>query len=417
MTHKELASTLEAKRSELAALFEKHKTEAGEYDMPVETIEEVNKRNDELTALGKQFDASYRALQAQEQIKRDAENASKVAMLPVGGRPVGEGAGERHIGAVDQMLQLPEYKAFAQRVKDRGDFGGPGTRFDVTLEGLTLKTLMTTTTSYAPFVPRDDRLVLSAQRRPVVADLIPDDETDQNSIKWMEETTFTNAADAVAEGGSYPEAALVYTERTTPVEKIAVWIPATDEQLADVGQLRNLIENRLRLMLQLTEEARMLTGSGVSPQITGFLNKAGIQTQAKGTDPIPDAIFKAMTKVRWTAFAEPTGLVIHPNDWQSVRLLRTNDGNYIWGHPAEVGPERIWGLPIVPTPAITEGTGLVGDFQMFSHISRRKGISFSSTDSHGTFFIEGKVAIRAEERLSLEIYRAAAFATITGLNA
>jgi len=416
MTHKELAASLEAKRNELAALFDKHKTEAGDYDMPVEVIEEVNKRNDDLTEMGKQFDASYRALQAQEQIKRDAENASKVAMLPVAGRPAGDGE-KRHIGAVDQMIELPEYKAFAQRVKDNGDFGRPGLRFDVTLDGLTLKTLMTTTTSYAPFVGRDDRLVLTAQRRPVVADLIPDDETDAGSVKWMEETTFTNAAAPVVEGGAYPEAALVYTERTTPVEKIAVWIPATDEQLADVGQLRNLIENRLRLMLQLAEENQLLTGTGVSPQLTGFLNKAGIQTQAKGTDPIPDAIFKAMTKVRWTAFAEPTGLVIHPNDWQSVRLLRTNDGNYIWGHPAEQGPERIWAMPIVPTPAITEGTALTGDFQMFSHISRRKGISFSSSDSHGTFFIEGKVAIRAEERLSLEIYRAAAFATITGLNA
>ena len=251
-----------------------------------------------------------------------------------------------------------------------------------------------------------------------VSDLMLQGTTDANTIEYYEETTFTNNAAIVAEGGPKAESALGYTLRTSSVRKIAHWIPATKESLDDVSFLESTIRGRLAFGVVRAEEAQLIGGDGVAPNILGLLNVVGIQTQAKGTDPTPDAVYKAMQKVRGAAgsgFAEPTAVVFHPNDWTDIKLLRTPDGIYIWGNPSDAGPDRIWGLPIRQTTAMTENTALVGAFTPHAEVVRREGITITLSTEHSTYFVENKVAILAEERLALLVYRPTAFATVTGI--
>jgi HK97 family phage major capsid protein len=416
----EIRNEIIAKSDALARIFE----EAGpDLDMDKVTCidgdtatkaAEIKRRNDELTELGKKFDAAKVAsdilVKNAERQRWLREPVSGIVFPQAGDPETREKAGGSPLVAVKSLGTLfTEHEVYLANAKS----GRPV--FGIDLPDVDVKTVMSLTAGYAQESARSPRVVLSAQRRPMVADLIPQDPTTLNAIRYMEETTFTNNAAAVAENALKPEAALAFTERTVPVEVIAVTLPVTNQQMEDIPGIRSLIDNRLTLMLQLAEETELLTGSGTPPHLTGFYNKSGIQTQAKGSDPVPDAVYKAMTKVRFTGFADPTGVIMHPNDWQDVRLLRTADGVYIWGSPADAGPERIWGLPVIPTTAATENTGLVGDFQLYSHISRRMGLQIDVSTEHDVYFAYNKVLIRAEERLSLEIYRAAAFATVTGI--
>lgn len=285
---------------------------------------------------------------------------------------------------------------------------------DTSTLDIELKTLMTTSAGWAPEVTRTGRVVPFATRPIQVAQLIPQTTTTQNAVQYMEETTFTNNAAEIAEAGTYPESAFALTEQSVLVRKIAVFLPVTDEQLEDESQVRGYIDNRLGFQVRQRLDSQILVGNGTAPNLRGLLNIVGIQTQAKGADTVPDAVYKALTKVRVTGQSEPNLVVLNPNDWMGIRLLRTADGIYIWGNPSDAGPERIWGLTVSQAQALTQGTGLVADTQ-FLELANRSGLDIQVSNSHGTFFIEGKLAIRADIRVALVVYRPAAVCTVTGL--
>lgn len=389
--------------------------------MKTENLEEFHRRNNELDDATKAYEGQ------REVVIAEAKNRLALANLSEIVRPDAfPGAGASEKGGSPSAEYLAARQAVVKTLGERFVESEAWKEFNpnarqplstVIKDGYdAVKTLMTTAAGFAPPNNRGPVVVDYAVRRPVVADLIPQDQAaeGQQVVKFMEETTFTNNAAAVAEGGTKPESALAFTERTQNIEKIAHWIPVTTEQLKYAPAVRAVIDNRLTLMLKLAEEIELLTGNGSSPHLQGFLTKSGVQTQAKGSDPVPDAIYKAFTLVRYTGFAEPSGVVMHPNDWQDVRLLRTADGVYIWGSPADAGPERIWGKPIIVTTAMTENTALTGDFQLYSHITRAGDVMIE-VGWQGTQFVENKRTILAEEYLSLEVYRAAAFAKVTGI--
>jgi hypothetical protein len=278
-----------------------------------------------------------------------------------------------------------------------------------------VKTLFQTSAGWDPEATRISRVELYPARAITVVDYIPMFTTNMDTIKYMKESTFTNNAAEASAGGVYGEAALAYTETSDEVEKIAVWLPCTDEQLEDVPGIADLLNQRLTYMLKARLDTAILTGSGSTPALMGTLSLASLQTQALGSDSIPDAVYKAMTLVRATGFAEPSVCFFHPNDWQTVRLLTTADGIYIFGSPQEPGVDRIWGVPVCQTTAETENTAVVGDYRGYSALYVKRGIGFSVTNSHSTDFIYGKQAIRADMRCSMVHFRDTAFCEVTGI--
>ncbi len=287
-----------------------------------------------------------------------------------------------------------------------------------------LKTIVQSGAGWAPENARLPRVELYPLRSLRVADVFPTYATGLSSIKYMEETTHTNNAAEIAQETdassptAYGEAALAMTERTVPVEKIAIWIPITDEQLADVAGIEGFVNDRLTYMIRNRLDGQLVAGNGSTPNLRGYLAATSIQTQAKSTDPTPDAVFKAMTKVRGTTagtgFGEPSAVIFHPNDWQDVRLLRTADGIYIFGNPSEKGADSLWGVPIVVTSAQTENTIGVGDFANYAALYVRNGIELAITNSHASLFASGVQAIRATMRCAAVYFRGTAFCQVTG---
>jgi HK97 family phage major capsid protein len=255
-------------------------------------------------------------------------------------------------------------------------------------------------------------------KRLTVRDLLAPGRTDSNSISYMKETTFTNAAATVAEGTDKPQSTLIFDLVNDLVQKIAHWLPVTEEMLEDVSQIRSYIDARLRLGVDLTEEDQLLNGDGTPPNIRGILNRVGLTAaQARGADTNADAIFKEMMKVFNASFVMPDGHVINPANWQTTQLSKDANGQY-YGSGPFAGPQAptLWGLPVAVSPSIVANTALTGAFRSSAQIFDHGNLRVEASNSHSDFFIKNLVAIRAEERLALAVYRPAAFGTTTGLN-
>ena len=367
---------------------------------------------DEINDLGKQIETlADTEIKMQGYLKTDDEDAKRRGAMRHDGAASGESG---HDGSPTvKSVDLGELFIKSQAYKGYKNGSGIGPQAE--LKEIEVKTLFQTSAGWAIENTRTGKLVLDAQRPVAIVNVLPQTTTTQAAVVYMEETTFTNAAAEAAEAGTYAESALVLTERTSNVRKIATFLPVTDEQLADEPRARDYVNNRLMFMLRQRLDGQIIAGDGNAPNLEGILNVTGIGSQALGADPVPDAVYKAMDLCRVNGFAEPDNALFHPTDWQAIRLLRTADGIYLWGAPSDPGPARIWGIPVTLSTAVTLNSAVVGAFREFSELASRQGIDIQVSNSHSTFFIEGTLAIRADVRVALIFYRPAAFAEITGI--
>ena len=351
----------------------------------------------------------------------DAEMTSEIAGLTAGlalpaapTQTTGLVAPLRSIG--QQLVETPDYAGFLKTGMHRrsGSWISPSMELD-----LSAATLDTTGgsggTLIQPYVvPGIKELFF---RKLMIEDLLASGTVDSNVIQYLRETTFTNSAAPVLEGGIKPESTLIFAQAVSPVQKIAHWLPVTEEMLEDFSAIRSYIDARLMLGLALTREDQILNGSGTPPALRGIMNTVGLTpAQLRGTDSNMDAIFKQITTITSVALIQPDGIVMNPINWQNVQLAKNANGNYMGSGPwAGPQPTTLWGYPVAVTPAMPAGTALVGAFQTCAQIFYKGGVRLEITNSHNDFFVKNLIAIRCEQRLALVVYRPAGFGTVTGL--
>lgn len=267
-------------------------------------------------------------------------------------------------------------------------------------------------TEGVPFLTDFDRTIVQAYRtRLTVADLLGKGTIQGNAISYLVEAAMEGDFATVAEGAAKPQIHFLNpTQVTDALKKIAGFIKLTDEFLEDADFLKSEIDNRLLYRLAFFEEQQLLNGNGTGQNLTGVLNRSGVQTEASaGPDDNADALFRAMTKIDVNSGLPVDGIVIHPLDYQAFRLQRdANDqyygGGFFAGQYGQGGVPMqppLWGQRTVVTPAIAQGTVAVGSWTLAATMYRKGGIRVEAATQHASDFTSNQVTIRAEERVAL----------------
>jgi HK97 family phage major capsid protein len=277
---------------------------------------------------------------------------------------------------------------------------------------------------------RDDALVDTLYQANNIGPLMAQGSTDSDTIRYPIETVTATGAAEVNEGAAKPEAQISFADTDEPVRTIAVLLPVTNKSLRNAPFLRAYLNARLRLFVQMREDAQLLNGNGTAPNIRGILNRSGINTATSysigGSNPdqaLVDAVFKAAMRVR-DSFLEPDAAVMKPSTWEIAALAKDGNRNYLLGGPGAVNftgndpAPRLWGLRVIlntnmPAQAATNKPVLVGAWRASAMVVRRGGIELALSESHSTFFAENKIMLRAEEEVALCVFRPAGFAAVT----
>lgn len=338
--------------------------------------------------------------------------------------------------AVERFMEAPEYQAVRERYAQGIISGRPSWEVSnvITREqmvgiirqasGDSLLTGASDTLAGSFVWPeQDQRLVdLVPLRTPRVLDVVNTTTTNSDTIEYVTVTAKTNNAAATAEvtvpasTGNLAESAYTTAVATAAVENIGHFIAATSRALADAGQLDGLLRTFLMDGVMVALEDQILTGNGSTPNLSGIYTDV-TQGQAVGADSRSDAVLKAQTAIRVNAAIKdtvtPNTIVLHPNDYQDLRLEKDDIGNYTFGGPTAPAMFPVWGMTPVQALGATSGTPIVGDFR-FAQLWVREGVSVSVSDSNSDWFIRNILTLKAQMRAAFKTTRIAAFCEITG---
>ena len=317
--------------------------------------------------------------------------------------PIGSG-GARTLA--EHLFNHPEFKAYTQH-NARG-------KILLQFDAKAVTNLGYGTAGVLPTY-RVPEIVKPPQPKMRVRDLLRRYEITTGAIEFVRENVFTNAASPQEETVSKLQSDISFLATNINLVTLAHWISASKQSLEDYGMLEAYINGRLTEGLLDTEDEQILLGSGVGANINGLVTQATtvLGKYATSGDNYIDKVGNALTELEDDKYT-PDAIVVNPADWRKMLKAKTNTGGantgeYLLGGPASVAEQRLWGLPVVTCPKMPVGSFLVGQFTGSAAVFGRGGIQVELSTEHADFFIRNMVAIRAEERIALAVFRPAAF--------
>ena len=263
--------------------------------------------------------------------------------------------------------------------------------------------------------PHQAGIIMGPEQPLTVRDLFQAVSISSNAIEWVQEKFFTNnAGPQNGEGTAKPESGITFEKKTSAVETLAHWIPASRQVLADAPQLQGLIDGRLRFGLKLKEDAALLYGDGTNGNLLGAVPQATVFSST-GMPVVPTGgpAHTSIDYLRWAflqvsqAMYPATFAVMSLEDWAKIQMLKTTDGAYIFGTPTDGAAPRVWGKQVVESHGMAAGEFLAGS-GFAATVYDREEVTVRVAEQHADFFVKNMVAILCEERLGFTVERPAA---------
>lgn len=255
-------------------------------------------------------------------------------------------------------------------------------------------------------------VLVQPTRQLSLLDLIPTGTADGNLIPYTQEVGTLTGGGPAAEGEVKPQADIAFVDEDAPVRTIAAWVKLRKQILSDFPALRTIVDTRLRYLVQRRLEEQIVSGDGTGQNLTGLLNTSGVgQVEFNAAVPLNELVLSGITNV-YLNEGVADGIALHPVDWMKVITEKAANQagdagsfDYYGGGPWGATPLTLWGVPVVPSQALTEGTGIVADFALGVSLLIREGVNVLLSDSDQDDFIRNRITMLGEMRAALPVWR------------
>lgn len=262
---------------------------------------------------------------------------------------------------------------------------------------------------------RDPEIVRLEQRRLVVRDLMRTVRVNSIAVEYAKQTTRTNNAAPVAEAAAKPYSDFVWSTATVNVRTLAHLAKITRQAMDDAPRLMDEIDQEMRYGLGYVEEQQFLYGNNTGQQLHGIVPQATAFAYAGSGITLPNKMDVLRLAILQTVVSllPADGIVLGDADWADIELTKDENGRYIFGNPQGTTAPRAWNLPVVVTPAMTDGDYLVGNFALGATVYDRMGVEVLISTENVDDFEKNLATVRCEERVAIGVKRPAAFITGT----
>jgi HK97 family phage major capsid protein len=208
-----------------------------------------------------------------------------------------------------------------------------------------------------------------------------------NAIDYVSWAVVAGSAAIVAEGAAKPSIEFGPTVTSDSLDNIAAYTQLTRQLIEDAPSVRDMINNMLVREILREEEEQVATAIGAATLPT-----------AAGADLLA-AIRVGVAEVQTAGYA-PNAVLLNPADWADLDnavMSATLNGPVI--------RQNFFGLTVIPAPAQTAGTAIVGDFRTGVTQFYRSDVSLYITDSHASTFLSNVFTLLAERRALAAVVR------------
>ena len=262
-----------------------------------------------------------------------------------------------------------------------------------------------TDTVTAPTIAEVDRSIAPQPRRTAVADFFTNATISGNAVTYFCQGAFETSAGigTTAQGNKKPQASTSFTGTTLALAKIAAWIKETDEIINDAPFLASEVQNSLVYQIGKAEDSYIINAIGATQGI-------GAETYDGTTVTFADGILASILKVKDEAAYDASVVIVNPADLYTLLTAKDSNKQYYgggyfsgaYGNGAFGVPSSIWGVQIIASSAVSQGSALVCAREAVK-VWKKGGIDVKLYEQNEDDALYNKVTLLGEERLAAAV--------------